>query len=242
MGDILLEVCVDSAEGLAGAIEGGADRIELCSALEVGGLTPSYGLMKLASKAPLPVHCMIRPRSGGFVYGEADILQMLHDIEMARDVGLAGIVFGALTVDGKLDTEALERLARQADGLDMTLHRAFDCCGPDFDSAVDAAVSLGFDRILTSGGEKIAFEGLPALERIFSRAGNRITIMPGSGINATNAAQLLAKLPVKEVHASCSKNIAPTESPEKKLGFTGDMVRMTDAATVRALKVALAGR
>lgn len=242
MADILLEVCVDSADGLAAAIEGGADRIELCSALELGGLTPSYGLMKLAAKAPLPVHCMIRPRGGDFRFGDADLALMLHDIDMARDLGLAGVVFGALTGDGRLDIKVMERLARHADGIDLTLHRAFDCCGPDFDLAIDTAIDLGFDRILTSGGKRTALEGLDALERIFAKAGNRITIMPGSGINAANAAQLLAKLPVKEVHASCSKTIPPTDSPEKKLGFTGDMARMTDATSVRALKVALAGQ
>ncbi len=242
MADILLEVCVDSAEGLAVAVEGGADRIELCSALDLGGLTPSYGLMKLAARVPLPVHCMIRPRGGGFVYGQADIAQALHDIEIARDVGLSGIVFGVLTGDGRLDINVMERLARYADGMDLTLHRAFDCCGPDFDSAVDAAINMGFDRILTSGGEKTVLEGLPALERIFAKAGNRITIMPGSGITASNAGQLLARLPVREVHASCSRKHPSPDRPEKKLGFAGDMARMTDATMVRALKAALSGR
>lgn len=239
MADILLEVCVDSAAGLAAAIEGGADRIELCSALELGGLTPSYGLMKLAAKAPLPVHCMIRPRGGGFKYGDADISLMLHDIDMARNLGLSGVVFGAVSEGGKLDTVSLERLIRHAEGLDLTLHRAFDCCGPDFDSAIDTAIDFGFDRILTSGGEKTALEGLPALERIFAKAGNRITIMPGSGINAGNVRQLLSKLPVREVHASCSTSLPVSADQVQRLGFATQTMRQTNAAMVRALKGAM---
>jgi copper homeostasis protein len=239
VSEILLEVCVDSADGLAAAFEGGADRIELCSALELGGLTPSYGLMKLAAKVPLPVHCMIRPRGGGFCYGEADIAQMLLDIDMARDLGLSGVVFGALTDDGELDSEFLDRLVRHAEGLDLTLHRAFDCCGPDVDRAIDTAIDLGFDRILTSGGEKTALEGLPALMRIFAKAGNRITIMPGSGINAGNISQLKSRLPLTEVHASCSRPIPMARGPVADLGFVRDGQRETDTGLVRALKKAL---
>lgn len=242
MAEILLEVCIDSADGLAAAIEGGADRIELCSALELGGLTPSYGLMKLAAKAPLPVHCMIRPRGGGFTYGDADLAQMLHDIDMARDLGLAGVVFGALTDDGRPDSVYLERLVRHADGMDLTLHRAFDCCGPNFDQTIEIAIDLGFDRILTSGGEKTALEGLPALERIYTKAGNRITIMPGSGIDAGNVSNLLSRFPVLEVHASCSVARSVDEGAERRLGFAGETMRQTDAAKVRDLKAALAKR
>jgi copper homeostasis protein len=240
VAEILLEVCVDSAEGLAAAIDGGADRIELCSALELGGLTPSYGLMKLAAKAPLPVHCMIRPRGGGFTYGEGELAQMLHDIDMARDLGFAGVVFGVLTDDGKLDIEALERLVQQAYGMDVTLHRAFDCCGPDFDRAIDTAIELGFDRILTSGGEKTALKGLAALDRIFAKAGNRITIMPGSGINTDNLSAITSRLPVREIHTSCSTVTATSDSAERRLGFENETVRQTDSMKVRALKAALA--
>lgn len=240
MADILLEVCIDTADGLAAAIEGGADRIELCSALELGGLTPSYGLMKLAARAPLPVHCMIRPRGGGFSYGDADLAHMRHDIDMARDLGLAGVVFGVLTDDGKLDTEALQSLARQANGMDLTLHRAFDCCGPDFDLAINTAIDLGFDRVLTSGGENTALEGLAALERIFAKAGNRITIMPGSGINADNVAAIASRLPVREIHTSCSTAFPVSANAEKRLGFATEHARQTDAVKVRALKAALA--
>ena len=240
MADILLELCVDNADGLAAAIEGGADRIELCSALELGGLTPSYGLMKLAARAPLPVHCMIRPRSGGFSYGEADLAQMLHDIDMARDLGLAGVVFGALTDEGALDSHVLQRLSRHAAGLDLTLHRAFDCCGPDFDRAVDTAIELGFDRVLTSGGENTALEGLAALERIFAKAGTRITIMPGSGVSADNVSTIATRLPVREIHASCSTAFPVSAAAENRLGFATEHARQTDAVKVRALKAALA--
>ncbi|MGB8816396.1 MAG: copper homeostasis protein CutC [Rhizobiaceae bacterium] len=240
MADILLEVCVDNAEGLQAAIDGGADRIELCSALELGGLTPSYGLMKLASKAPLPVHAMIRPRGGGFVYMDSDEAAMRHDIDMARDLGLAGVVFGALTGGGQLDGELLNRLCQHAQGMDLTLHRAFDFCGPEFDAALETAINLGFHRILTSGGERTALEGLSVLERLFAKAAGRITIMPGSGVNAANIAILKSRLPLCEAHASCSKPVPMAQGPAADLGFEREGKRWTDARLVRALKVALA--
>jgi copper homeostasis protein len=120
--------------------------------------------------------------------------------------------------------------------MDLTLHRAFDCCGPDFDIAISTAIDLGFDRILTSGGEKTALEGLDALERIFAKAGNRITIMPGSGINAGNVGQFKSRLPLTEVHGSCSKLVPMLQGPAANLGFVRDGRRETDVGLVRVLK------
>src|SRR5690606_28852103 len=126
MSRILLEVCVADAESLDAAITGGADRIELCSALEVGGLTPSPGLMRLAAAAPLPVYAMIRPRSGVFAFGSRETQIMLDDIATVREAGLAGVVLGASWPDGRLDADLLAKFTQASAGLGKTLHRAFD--------------------------------------------------------------------------------------------------------------------
>jgi copper homeostasis protein len=147
----LLEICVADAASLEAAIEGGADRIELCSALELGGLTPSPGLMRLAAQAPIPVYAMIRPRAGDFVFSAREGEIMLADIEAVGGAGLAGVVLGASLPDGRLDEALLSRLHGHARGLGTTLHRAFDLV-PDRPAALEAAIALGFERILTSGG------------------------------------------------------------------------------------------
>jgi len=145
-----LEVAVDDPAGLRAAVEGGADRIELCSALDVGGLTPSAGLMRLAAGCGLPVLAMIRPRSGGFCYDGDELAVMASDIAAARMTGLAGVVLGALTPELRLDLPAMEGLMRRAAGLEVTLHRAFDLID-NWREAVDQAVALGVNRILTVG-------------------------------------------------------------------------------------------
>src|SRR5690606_8681384 len=200
-----LEICVDTPASLAAAIAGGADRIELCSALSVGGLTPSAGLMALAAKAPLPVHAMIRPRAGDFVFSDPEIAAMEADIDAARNAGLPGVVLGATRPDGALDTQTLARLIARAQPLDLTLHRAFDLA-PDFPRAVDDAIALGFNRILTSGGAPRAIDGLENLKRIIAHAAGRIAIMPGSGITPETAASFLA-LGITDLHASASRPI-----------------------------------
>ena len=239
MAEILLEVCVDSAAGLMAALEGGADRIELCSALELGGLTPSFGLMKFAARQPLPVYAMIRPRAGDFVFDANELAIMRDDIAMARESGLAGVVLGVSRSDGRVDAEMLGYLVEHSYGLGLTLHRAFDCAGPNFSFALETAISLGFERILTSGGELSATEGLAVLEQLFEQSAGRISIMPGAGIHAANARLLKARLPLREVHGSCSKPMPSAHGLAANLGFAHDGQRETDAALVRALKVAL---
>lgn len=232
-----LEVCVDDARGLDAAIAGGADRIELCGALSLGGLTPSPGLMRLAADAPVPVYAMIRPRAGGFVYDEADLRQMESDIRAAREAGLAGIVIGATFPDGRLDWQALRRLI-SVGPLPATLHRAIDL-SPDLDEAVETAIALGFERVLSSGGEKIATDGLDALTRMAARAGERIVIMPGSGITAETVDVLLGRYPFRDIHASCSSPDLAAGEKERALGFAVSNPRRTDAEKVRALKARL---
>lgn len=239
MAGILLEVCVDSAEGLAAAVEGGADRIELCSALALGGLTPSAGLMALAAACPLPVYAMIRPRPGDFVYCDEELEVMARDIETARRAGLAGVVLGASRRDGRLDRPALERLLGLSRGLGTTLHRAVDFV-PDLAQAVETAVELGFERILTSGGAPTAAEGVEALEAAIAAAAGRISIMPGAGIAPETVGQLLPRLPVREIHASCAGAGSAPAGKLVSLGFSPARERRTDRTCVRALKACLA--
>ena len=185
----LLEIAVDSVTGLDNAVRGGAQRIELCAALDIGGLTPTLGLMAVAAEAPVPVYAMIRPRAGGFVFDEREEEVMLADIQAVHGVGLAGIVIGASLGDGRLDQALLARLIAAADGLGVTLHRAFDLV-PDRDAALEQAVDLGFERILSSGGQPKALDGVGALKRMVERAGERLVVMPGSGIRAGNVREI----------------------------------------------------
>ncbi|MCV9962050.1 copper homeostasis protein CutC [Pararhizobium sp. BT-229] len=239
MTKILLEVCVEDAAGLMAAVEGGADRIELCSALAVGGLTPPPGLMTLAGKLSIPVYAMIRPRPGDFVFDADDIDVMLGDIDAARSAGLAGVVLGASRSDGRLDVAMLRILADHAAGLGLTLHRAFDLV-PDFAEAVEIAVDLGFERILTSGGAKKASDGLDALASIVAAADGRISIMPGSGVTLETIDGLLSRLSVSEVHSSCSIDKPAHDARLVSLGFVAASAKRTDKESVRALQARLA--
>jgi copper homeostasis protein len=235
---MLLEVCVEDAEGLAAAIAGGADRIELCSALAVGGLSPSAGLMVLAADYSIPTYAMIRPRAGSFRYTSREIDVMKVDIDAARHAGLAGVVLGASLDDGRLDADTLNILVEHSDGLGRTLHRAFDLV-PDMEQAVKLAISLDFERILTSGRAGTAPEGIDDLQQAIEIAAGRISIMPGSGVSVATIDQLIPRLKITEIHSSCS---IATEAADKRLlafGFAAAGARRTDAATVRALKARL---
>jgi len=231
----LLEVCVDTVEGLQAALQGGADRVELCSSLATGGVTPSAGLMALAAQLPIPVIALIRPRPGGFVYGEAEARVMLRDIELAVELGCAGVALGALTDEGRLDLPLLHRLARRAQGLELTLHRAFDLV-LDPIAALEAAVELGFHRILTSGGAPTAAAGAARLATLVEQSRGRIRILAGGGITPGNVNGLLASTKVHEVHASC-RDMAVAPSPDLvAFGFAETAVRATSATRVRELK------
>ena len=232
-----LEVCVDTAAGLAEAVAGGADRIELCAALALGGLTPSAGLIAMAAGCPVTVMVMIRPRAGDFVWTEAEVGMMEAEIAAARAAGLAGVVLGASLADGRLDVAILRRLVAAAVGMDLTLHRAFDLA-PDMGAALEQAVGLGFRRVLTSGGEKTAEAGAVRIAALVTQAAGRISIMPGSGVNPANA-RMLKGLGIAELHASCSSQYQTT-GKLVDLGFGSSVVRQTSADAVRALRRAIA--
>ncbi len=232
---ILLEVCVDDPAGLAAAIAGGADRIELCAALGLGGLTPSHGFMQAAVGCGVPCLAMIRPRAGDFVFGDDEVAVMRADIRAAQAAGLAGVVIGASLPGGGLDEAILAQLLAEAAGMDVTLHRAIDLC-PDPVAAVDVAIRLGIRRILSSGGAITAPDGVAVLAAMMARAGAGCIIMPGSGINAATLPRL-AHLPLREVHASCA-TLLP--SGGDAFGFQGPGAKRTDVWQVAALKAALA--
>jgi copper homeostasis protein len=238
---ITLEVCVDSVDGLAAAVDGGADRIELCGALETGGLTPTAGLLRAASRSPVPVVAMIRPRGGDFCFDDAETRLMLDEIDAVAAAGLQGVVLGASLPDGQLDARTLALLADHAmdRGLRCTLHRAVDLC-PDLAQATRLAVDLGFDRILTSGGARSAPEGIAGLARCFDAAAGRIAIMPGAGIHADNVDTLRARLPLTDVHASCSEALPAPAPAVAAFGFDAGGRRRTSSALVARLKAQLA--
>ncbi|MDG3442222.1 copper homeostasis protein CutC [Nitrospirillum amazonense] len=235
---VRLEVCVDSPAGVAAAIKGGANRLELCAALVVGGLTPSRGLMALAAASGRPAYAMIRPRPGDFVYGPADLDVMGDDIDTVRALGLPGVVLGASLPSGELDAAALSILVDRAGGLGMTLHRAIDLT-PDPIEALDIAIELGFERVLTSGGARTAVEGAETIAELVDHAQGRISIMAGSGVTPDNAVDLIRQTGVAEVHASCGMAPAVVDQHLLHFGFVQPGARETDAATVMWLAAAI---
>ncbi|KAG8194774.1 hypothetical protein JTE90_017216 [Oedothorax gibbosus] len=198
-----LEVCVDSIESAIAAENGGADRLELCSALDLGGLTPSIGLVAIVKqKITIPVFMMIRPRSGGFVYSEEDVQTMIKDIEMGSFLGVDGFVTGALTSDHMVDKPLCLELIRAARGKPVTFHRAFDLMTCDVESALTDIISLGFSRILTSGRAKSAYHGMYIIKELIENVGTQITIMPGCGINDQNIIAIVKETEAIEYHSS----------------------------------------
>lgn len=232
-----LEICVDSHAGLAAAIEGGADRIELCAALDLGGLSPSLSLLKAAQDCPVPVYCMVRPRPGDFVYAPAEVAGMCAEIAQIRSLGLAGVVLGAGSPDG-LDVAALQSLAAAAEGLGRTLHRVVDTL-TDRDPVIGIAAKLGFERVLTSGGMPKAIDGVDAIASMVAAVPNGLSVMPGGGVTPDNAADTLRRTGAHEIHASARSRITGPLPELRRLGFASDQDRTIDPSTVRALKQAV---
>lgn len=240
---ICLEVSVDSVAGLEAAIGGGADRIELCSALSLGGLTPSAGLMAAASAQKTPCFVLIRPREGDFCYHNNEIDVMCRDIETVRSMKLAGVVIGASVPDGSLDVRTLARLLECSGGMPATLHRAFDLV-PDFHAALEAAIGLGFKRVLTSGGAAGAPVGRVQIQKLVQQAGARIEVMAGAGLSAGNVAEFVRFTGVRAVHGSCRSAIRAGGDPGSRavtLGFVRQDQRQTDRQEVAAMVAALKG-
>ena len=203
----ILEICAGSVESAIAARDGGAQRIELCAALEVGGVTPSAGLIAQARKVEgLVLNVIIRPRGGDFLYNEYEAVCMEQDIHTCRQLGVDGVVIGALTAEGDIDTALCKRLIAAADGMSVTFHRAFDMCR-DPRKALEELISIGCDRVLTSGQAATAMAGVPLLKEFVEQADGRIIIMPGCGVNSANAATILQATGATEIHASARKSV-----------------------------------
>jgi len=199
--DYILEICVDGIESAINAEKGGADRIELCHGLEVGGLTPSAGLIrKVKEILDIPVFAMIRPRSGNFSYTDSELDQMEENIRVSLSLGINGFVLGALRED-EIDKKSCQRLINSSNGLPVTFHRAFDLI-PNPDQAVIDIINLGFKRILTSGQSTSAYEGRLCIKHLVEKFGSQIIIMPGCGINDKNLQRLKYSTKAKEYHSS----------------------------------------
>ncbi|HCM21378.1 MAG TPA: copper homeostasis protein CutC [Porphyromonadaceae bacterium] len=200
--DYTLEVCANSLASCLEAQKGGARRVELCAAVSEGGITPSYGEILLAREhLSIKLHVIIRPRGGDFLYSDLEHRVMLKDIEMARSIGVDGVVIGCLTPQGEVDMPRNRELIDAALGLDVTFHRAFDRCRDPFDS-LEKIIELGCSRILTSGQQPKAEQGVALLKELVQRAAGRIVIMPGSGIHEENIAAIAARTGAREFHLS----------------------------------------
>lgn len=202
-----LEICAGSVESVIAARNGGAARVELCAALEVGGITPSKGFIARARRVQgIDLNVIIRPRGGDFLYDEEEAACMIEDIRTCKELGADGVVIGALTADGDIDTALCSRLIAAAQGMSITFHRAFDMCrNPQ--KALEDIISMGCHRLLTSGQAATAYEGIPLIKELVQQARGRIIIMPGCGVNSHNAADILQATGAVEIHASARKSV-----------------------------------
>lgn len=202
----IIEVCANSAQSCVEAEAGGAARVELCAGIPEGGTTPSYGEIVMARQSTerIAIHVLIRPRAGDFLYTETEVGAMLHDIQVAHQLGVQGVVIGCLTPDGDIDESLLERLMAAARPLSVTFHRAFDVCR-DPRASLELLIRHGVDRVLTSGQEATAVQGIPLLRELVSQADGRIVIMPGCGVRADNIARIESETGAREFHTSARR-------------------------------------
>lgn len=244
-----IEVCIDNLESLHQAIAGGADRIELCSSLALGGLTPSFGFMqRAAALSTIPVYAMIRPRQGDFIYDQDDIDAMLLDIKAAAQAGLQGVVFGVLTAQGHINMPQAERLMATATEHDLgvTFHRAIDQCS-NIEQALEQIAQLGCERILTSGLAPNVEQGVSVLKQMVAQADGRFAIMAGAGLTADNVVAITAQTGVTQVHLS-GKSTRPSlmeiVSDEVKMGnnaIDDFIIPVTDGNKIAAVARTLNG-
>ncbi|AWX14781.1 copper homeostasis protein CutC [Mergibacter septicus] len=236
-----IEVCVDNIESALTAVKAGADRLELCGSLDVGGITPAYSLIKYVVKnLSVESYVMIRPRSGDFLFNRLEVQMMLEDIQIAKQLGANGVVIGALTSNAEIDLTVCRHLIQAANGMGITFHRAFDLCA-DPKQALEDLINLGCHRVLTSGQAINAFKGRKMLTELVKQAQGRISIMAGAGVNAENAVEIITTTGVNELHLSGKKyrnsqmkRISPVimgNSIEDDL-----KIRITDFKKIKAIK------
>ncbi|MEO6613546.1 MAG: copper homeostasis protein CutC [Chitinophagaceae bacterium] len=238
----IIEIATSDFSTTESAIEGGADRIELCANLAEGGTTPSHGLIiKCKEKFNVPVFPIIRPRGGDFLYGKDEFGIMAKDIDLCKATGCEGIVAGMLNIDGTIDMIRMSDLAERAYPMSVTFHRAFDRCKEPF-TALEELIEIGCERILTSGQRPSVVDGIDLLAELNRAAGNRIIIMPGSGVRKENIKMLAEKTGCVEFHSSLRGKqksnmdfIHPAFSDSGE-SYTNNAI---DAGEVRALRNAL---
>ena len=242
----LLEIALDDVAGARIAELAGADRVELCSGLDSGGVTPSIGMALAAASAlqrlerrGADLALLIRPRSGDFVYTSDEVAVMVADVhELRRQIPSASFVVGALTADGDIDVPVIERLLDAASGADVAFHRAVDSTR-DLGASVDLLAQLGVRRVLTSGGRRTAVDGIPSLRALVERAGDEITIVAGGGVRPGNVRQIVAETRVREVHLRAArprKRSARWNNPEQ--GYDVELLE-TDGELVAEMRALL---
>ncbi len=203
------EICANSVASCIAAQDGGADRVELCAGIPEGGTTPSVGMIRCARESiGIGLNVIIRPRGGDFLYSESEIREMVYDIKAAKGLGVDGLVFGCLCPDGSVDMENMRLLMEAAGDTPVTFHRAFDHTSDPL-KALEDIIELGCARILTSGCRPTAAEGAPLLAQLVEKAGDRIIIMPGCGVNEGNIAETARLSGAREFHFSARE---PVES------------------------------
>jgi copper homeostasis protein len=242
---MIVEVCVDSIDGVAAAKAAGAQRVELCADLLEGGITPSAGMIRQARTiSGIGLQVMIRPRGGDFLFDDDEFAVMEADIDMAKAEGADGVVIGLLNANATIDRKRTKRLIDRARPMAVTFHRAFDMTGDPM-AALEVLVSLGVERLLTSGQEATVLEGLPLLAELMRRAGDRIVIMPGGGITARNAERIVAALNPKEMHFAALEAVTSAMKNRRSHVYMGGELRppeydrlATSGATIRAIMTA----
>jgi copper homeostasis protein len=237
-----LEICLDSVESAVAAANGGAERIELCSALSEGGITPSAGMIRaVRAVVDIQLFVIIRPRGGNFVYSDHELDVMRRDIQELKGRGVNGVVLGVLTGEDVVDIDRTKELIELARPMQVTFHRAFDVC-KNMDRALEDVISSGADRLLTSGGKTDAVKGMNMLAVLRQKAGDRIRIMAGGGIRISNVHNVALRTGIREIHTSLSTQVRSTaydggaEVNALHGGFTRFLVRENE---VRAFKSAL---
>lgn len=234
MKDYRFEICTNGVESCIAAQEGGAQRVELCASIPEGGTTPSYGEIKLARQmlTTTRLHVIIRPRGGNFVYSELEAGRMLADINVCKQLGADGVVFGCLTRKGDVDKTLCRRLLEASEGMSTTFHRAFDRTAHP-SQALEDIITLGFQRILTSGQQPTAEAGIPLLKELQEQAQGRIILMAGSGVNESNIQRIQEETGINEFHFSAREAIG-YEDPEfgRLTQTTAERVRRTIALLV----------
>lgn len=220
-----IEICVDSVESCINAERGGADRLELCGNMFEGGTTPSYGVLQLArEKVNTPIYAMVRPRGGDFCYNDIEFEIMKREIKLMKELKIDGIVLGILTKEGKVDKERCSKLLDLWGTNKATFHRAIDVSS-NLNEACEDIISLGFERILTSGGEANVMSGIIKLKELVEKYNDKIIIMPGSGINERNIEYINDTIKANEYHMTANKTVESVMQYRNENVFMGASLR-----------------